>query len=77
MIWAVQNKHIELPGGRIETSQNEYTIKVQGEYDSVDNFKNLVVAETDGAVTYLNDIARVDDSAEDLRSIARFNGKPG
>ncbi len=73
---AIQLKHIELPGGRIETDAQEYTIKVQGEFDSVDAFSNLVITEHDGAVTYLKDVARIDDSSEDLRSIAKYNGKP-
>ncbi|MBN1553068.1 efflux RND transporter permease subunit [bacterium] len=74
--WAIQNKHIELPGGRIETPEKEFTIKVEGEYETVEAFKNLVVLESNGAVIYLKDIARIDDSFEDMRSISRFNGIP-
>jgi hydrophobic/amphiphilic exporter-1 (mainly G- bacteria), HAE1 family len=76
VIQAIRSKHVELPGGRIETSQREYTIKVEGEFESVASFSNLVVTESNGAVTYLKDVARIDDSSEDLRSIARFNGMP-
>ncbi|MBN1355813.1 efflux RND transporter permease subunit [bacterium] len=76
VVRAIQSKHVELPGGRIETGEREYTIKVEGEYESVEEFTNLVVSESNGAPIYLKDIARIDDASEDQRSIARFNGMP-
>ncbi|MFO7774974.1 MAG: efflux RND transporter permease subunit [Candidatus Hydrogenedentota bacterium] len=73
---AIQAKHMELPGGRIENADQEYAVKVQGEYESLDEFRNLVVHSGDGRIVQLSDVASVTDGSEDLRSIARFNGRP-
>jgi HAE1 family hydrophobic/amphiphilic exporter-1 len=76
VVGAIKAKHLELPGGRIETLEKEYSIKVKGEYISADDLRDLVVAEREGSPVRLSDIGRVDDGFEDLRSIARFNGLP-
>jgi HAE1 family hydrophobic/amphiphilic exporter-1 len=76
VVRAIQSKHVELPGGRVETDDVEYTVKVEGEYESVTGLRNLAVRERNGIVTYLQDVARVDDGFEDLRSVARHNRRP-
>jgi len=76
VVSAIRRKHVELPGGRVETDTVEYSVKVKGEFASVEAMKNLVVANRNGTVVTLKDVARIDDGAEDNRSIARFNGVP-
>ncbi len=76
VVRAISVKHVELPGGRIESTEKEYSIKVKGEYSSARELQNLVVADRSGSTIRLSDLGRVDDSFEDLRSIARFNGSP-
>ena len=76
VVRAVKLKHVELPGGRIETGTMEYSVKVKGEYTSVDALNNLVVAERQGSTITIKDVGIVTDGFEDLRSIIRFNGKP-
>jgi HAE1 family hydrophobic/amphiphilic exporter-1 len=76
VVRAIQSKHVEMPGGRVETDEIEYTVKVEGEFTSVEGLKGLAVSERNGVVTYLKDVARVDDGFEDLRSVARYNRRP-
>lgn len=76
IVRAVQANHLELPGGRIEQADEEFTIKVKGEFESVDNLRNLVVKENNGGVVYLSDVAEVEDGSADYRNIAHFNGIP-
>ncbi|MEE8347988.1 MAG: efflux RND transporter permease subunit [Acidobacteriota bacterium] len=73
---AVRLKHIELPGGRIEQPDREFVVKVKGEYESVEELRDLVVATRNQTIIRLSDVARVTDGSQDLRSIARFNGLP-
>ena len=73
---AVRIKHIELPGGRIEQPDREFVVKVEGEYESVEELRELVVATRNQTVIRLKDVARVEDGSQDVRSIARFNGLP-
>jgi HAE1 family hydrophobic/amphiphilic exporter-1 len=73
---AIKSKHLEMPGGRIETKEKEYSVKIKGEFTSVEELKNLVVAEREGTTISLKELGKVDDGFEDLRNIARFNGLP-
>jgi HAE1 family hydrophobic/amphiphilic exporter-1 len=76
VVRAIRLKHIELPGGRIERLDKEFSVKIQGEYESVEELKSLVLSSRGGAVTRLRDVAQVVDGKEDLRTVARFNGVP-
>jgi len=76
VVRAIKLKHVELPGGRIEAGKTEYSVKVKGEYTSVEGMNDLVVAERQGSAITLKDVGIVTDGFEDLRSIIRFNGKP-
>ncbi len=76
VVGAIQLKHVELPGGRIERLDKEFTVKIEGEYRSVEELRGLVISSREGAVTRLRDVAKVVDDKEDLRTVARFTGVP-
>ena len=73
---ALQRQNVELPGGRIESLSKEYTVKVKGEFLTVPEFNDLVIAYDKGAPVRLRDIGKAEDGMEERRSIARFNGIP-
>lgn len=73
---AIQRQHVELPAGRLETSGREVNVRVLGEAFNLDEFRRLVVKETEGAPVYLSDVAIVEDGFEDIRRISRVNGEP-
>jgi HAE1 family hydrophobic/amphiphilic exporter-1 len=72
----LKTENIELPGGRIESSSKEYSVKIKGEFPRVSEFEDLVVAYYKGAPVRLRDIGRVEDGMQEKRSIARYNGVP-
>ncbi|OGF63633.1 MAG: hypothetical protein A2Y62_01945 [Candidatus Fischerbacteria bacterium RBG_13_37_8] len=76
VVWAIQNRHLEFPGGRIETKEQEYSIKIEGEYATAEALNSLVITERQGILTSIKDVGMVVDGSEDMRSIARFNGIP-
>jgi HAE1 family hydrophobic/amphiphilic exporter-1 len=77
IVAAVHREHLDRPGGRVESQQVEYSIKTDAEFESVDALADLIVAHVDGADVRLSDVARVEDGAEDLRLLARFNAGNG
>ncbi|HXK22379.1 MAG TPA: efflux RND transporter permease subunit [Myxococcota bacterium] len=74
LISAIGREHVERPGGRVESSQIEYSLKTAAEFETVDQLADLIVAHVDGADVRLRDVANVEDGAEDPRMLARFNG---
>ncbi|MBI9074637.1 MAG: efflux RND transporter permease subunit [Desulfatibacillum sp.] len=74
---ALQRRHLELPGGRIENDAQELSIRVEGEYATVEGLSQLVVKESsDGRLVRLRDVANVEDGFEDLRTGSFLNGNP-
>ena len=74
---ALQREHVELPGGRLETDRQEWTLKTQGKLESAEQFDAVVLAERGGAVISLGDVASVEDGMADERTISRLNGRRG
>jgi len=79
VVRAIRAEHAEVPGGRIEVDgqREELSVKTMGEVRKVEDFGNIVVAFRQGAPTFVRDVARVEDGAEDERTYAELNGKPG
>lgn len=72
----LRTQNIELPSGRIENMQREFTIRTLGELKTPDQFNNLVIRSDDAGIVRLADIGNAEMGVEDERSIARFNSKP-
>ena len=73
---AIQQQHVELPAGRLETSGREVNVRVLGEAFNLEEFRHLVVKDVEGSPVYLSDVAIVEDGFEDVRRISRVNGEP-
>ena len=71
---AVRTRNVEIPAGRIESERREFTVRSLGELRSPEEFQNLVVANQDGQLVRLRDLARVDLGPEDDRSVLRYSG---
>ncbi len=54
-----------------------YLLRSQGQFQSLEQIRDLVVQTKGGVPVYLRDIAEIKDTTEDLRSFTRINGKPG
>ena len=75
MLAALRREHLEVPGGLVESRRIEYTVKSDAEFRTLKELERLVVSYQDGTPVYLKDVARVEDGAEDVRTMARYNGQ--
>ena len=73
VINAIRSRNVEVPAGRIESNQREFTVRSMGELKTPEEFSNLVVSNMDGQLVKLGDVARVELGPEDDRSRFRFN----
>jgi multidrug efflux pump len=73
---ALRAQNIELPGGYVEGPTKDYTVRINREYRSEDDFRRLPVgrAAQGGYQVRLGDVARVERAPEDLRRLFRGNG---
>lgn len=74
---AFSREHLQMPGGFLVGSYNEFLLQLDLEFHSLQELKRMVVAYRDGAAIRLQDIAKVEDGLAEQRQLARFKGKPG
>lgn len=75
---ALRAENIELPAGRIESDEREFTLRVRRSFLKPEDFAQLVLkkGEADGYLIRLGEVARVSKEPEDDRNIFRGNGVP-
>lgn len=77
VVQAVQNQHRNIPGGTMKASGFRFSIKVTGELDNPESFKDLIVRSENGRLIRIRDVAKVAFIyTRDRQSISRTNGKP-
>jgi multidrug efflux pump len=73
---AIRTRNVEVPAGRIESSQREFTVRSLGELRTAQEFAEIVVSNADGIPVKLRDVARVELGSEHERSLFRYDGDP-
>ena len=72
---ALRRQNVEVPSGRIESQQREFTVVSQTDLQRVADFENVVIRTVNGYPVRLKDVARVALGAENERTSVRFNGR--
>ena len=70
-ILAAQN--MNMPGGSFERSTQEYSVRLEGEFDKIDTIRDLQIPTTHG-VKRLGDLATIEDTAQEVSErVTYFN----
>jgi multidrug efflux pump len=72
---AIRRNNLELPAGRIESVQREFSVTSQTELTRANQFADIVIRTVNGYPVRLRDVARVQESIADERSSVRLNGR--
>ena len=70
---AIRSRSVEIPAGRIESEQREFTIRSLGELKTPGEYAELVVDSREGRLVKLGDVARVELAPRNERSTLRYN----
>ncbi len=73
---ALNRENIELPSGRIEGNNTELTVRTLSRLSTVDDFNDLIIKESNGAIVRLKDVGYAELYPENDRSILRRDGIP-
>ena len=73
---AVRAQNIEIPSGRIESNDREFTVLSQTSMTTPAEFREIVVKDANGFPVKVKDIAKVELGAREERNAAWFKGKP-
>ncbi len=71
---ALRQQNVEVPAGRIESLDREFTVLSRTGLTTPEQFEKIVVKDIDGIQVRIRDLARVEIGPQDERRVTRFNG---
>ena len=71
---ALLAQNIELPAGRIESTDREFTILARTDLNEIEEFEQVIIRQDENYLVRVSDVARVEVAPEASRNYARFNG---
>lgn len=76
---AIRLEHQEAPAGYIDTGKQELNVRVMGEANSVEEFRNIIISQRSGMPIWkpirMKDVAVIEDGLNDVRRISRHMGE--
>ena len=73
---ALRQQNLELPGGRMNQGEQEFTVRAMGKITDPQAFNAIPVANRGSYVVRISDIGEAVDAQEELRSASFLNGRP-
>jgi len=77
VIQALQANNLNLPGGTVDYGNRQLIVRTTGEFENVDEIRQMAVVNRQGAIVKLGDIAEVTDSTKDSDTYSRINQADG
>jgi HAE1 family hydrophobic/amphiphilic exporter-1 len=73
---ALNSASLELPTGKIESDQRQYTVRLAGKIQSIEDLQNIIISQTPtGSLIKLSDVAQVYDGIADYANLNRINNE--
>jgi multidrug efflux pump len=72
---ALRRQNLEVPAGRIEGQQREFSVTAQTDLNTPEQFGQVALRQVAGYTVRLRDVARVEQAAASERSSVRLNGQ--
>jgi multidrug efflux pump len=73
---ALRRQNVEIPAGRIESQQREFTVLSETDLNTPEQFNQLILDDSRGYLLRLADVGYAEIGAQDERSIVRYKGLP-
>jgi multidrug efflux pump len=72
---ALRQQNAEIPAGRIESDDREFTVLSKTALSTPEEFRNIMLKRAGGLQVKLGDVARVELSSTEVRRISRYMGQ--
>lgn len=73
---AIAATNLDITGGEVVEGGFEYSVKVEGEFDSPEEIENLIVGQTESGPVRFNEVGYVEDKLQEMEPITRVNKEP-
>jgi multidrug efflux pump len=74
---ALRGQNVEIPAGRIESSDREFTVLAETDLQTQTAFEDIVLRDNEGYPIRISDVGHVQVDAQDKRVVFRINGQTG
>ena len=71
----IRAENVNLSGGRLEEGNQRFLVRTLNEYQSVDEFRDAIIAYVANRPVYLRDVATVERGYKEREAITRVRGK--
>jgi len=72
---ALGNDNLDFPAGTITADTREFTVRLSGKFQSLDQLRNMVITSTSQGVVHLSDVADIKDTyKKEDRTFSRIDG---
>ncbi|HPY97083.1 MAG TPA: efflux RND transporter permease subunit [Candidatus Cloacimonadota bacterium] len=68
---AIKAENLTVPGGSIDLGLNELSVRVPGDFETIQDIENLVLASVNGKIVRLADVAKVSDDYKEKDEITK------
>ena len=75
VIEALRRQNAEIPAGRVESTDREFSVLYETDLKTPEDFNNMVVKRVDGFLVRLADVGHARIGAQDERRTVRYGGK--
>ncbi|SEM88290.1 hydrophobic/amphiphilic exporter-1, HAE1 family [Candidatus Frackibacter sp. WG12] len=72
---ALRQQNINLPGGEITERPTEYLLRTEGQFEDIEDIKNVIIAMRQQKPIKVKDVAEVEDGYADRNVYVRLNGE--
>ncbi len=77
VVQILRQENMNRPVGPVDEGRFEVLLRTRGEFQSLEEIRNVVLATRNGVPVHVRDIATVGDSHEDVDYIVSVDGQPG
>ena len=68
---AVSSENVTMSGGNLRTDDFQRSLRIAGEFSSIDEINNVIVKDENSKIVYVKDVASVTDAFEERSSYSR------
>ena len=77
VVQAIRSGNMSIPAGRITQSKQEFTVRMEGEFTNLSELWHLDIFLRSGEAVKLGELASIDDTSAETRTMVRYDGKEG
>ena len=71
----IREENVNLSGGRIEQGSQRFLVRTINQFQSIDEIADVIVANVDGRIIYMRDIAQIKRGYKEREAITRVDGQ--